>query len=116
MLWSPFLAIVFCALEFLAGALIGVSVSLLTCWTRGRVMRTALGAGSAFLFAAAVSNWAGAHQDVLNGIPRDVGPAGEDFWLRNRIAEHGIALCVLSSVAAALLTGRIGGYFDSRKR
>jgi hypothetical protein len=35
----------------------------------------------------------------------DVGPSGENLWLRNRIAEHELVLCIASSVAAGLLVG-----------
>ena len=108
MLFSLGLAVLFSGLEFVAGALIGIAVARIAHRDRGGLIRAAAAAGLTFVLLAALSNWAGAHESFFNGVPLDTGPAGENFWLRNRLSEYGLILSVVSSVAVALIVGWVG--------
>lgn len=108
MLWSPVLAVIFCALEFILGALIGMGVAALAYRSRfglSLAWRAGVYAGLAFLICAVIGGWARAHEGFHNGSPIDIGLSGENLSLRNRIAEHELMLRVGSSVAAGLLAG-----------
>ena len=90
------------------GAVIGLVVAAFAYWSRFRVglaVRSALLGGVAFLFASGIARWADSTVYFYNGQRLDVTPDGESLWLRNRIAEHEIALAVVSSCGAALLAG-----------
>jgi hypothetical protein len=108
MFLTPALAWFLIALEFLAGAVIGVVVVALVYRSRFNLrlaVRGAVLAGVAFLFAAGVAGWADSHVYFYNEKRLDVSPAGENLWWRNRIAEHETGIEVVSSCGAALLAG-----------
>ena len=95
-------------MKFLMGAVIGLAVAALASRSRFRVglaVRSALLGGVAFLFASGIAGWADSRVYFYNGQRLDVTPNGESLWLRNRIAEHEIALAVVSSCGAALVVG-----------
>jgi hypothetical protein len=108
MFTTPALAVLLIAMKFLMGAVIGVAVAALAYkshFTVGLALRSALLGGVAFLFASGIARWADSRVYFYNGQRLDVTPDGERLWLRNRIAEHEIALAVVSSCCAALLVG-----------
>jgi hypothetical protein len=114
MFMTPALAVSLIAMKFLMGAVIGIVVGALLCWPRfsiGLAVRSALLGGFAFLLASEIAGWRGiagwAASSVYfsNGKRLDVAPDRESLWLRNRIAEHEIALALVSSCGAALLAG-----------
>lgn len=108
MFTSPSFAVFLIAMKFLMGAIIGLVVAGFAYRSRfrvGLVVRSALLGGVAFLFASGIAGWADSRVYFYNGQRLDVTPDGESLWLRNRIAEHEIALAVVSSCGAALLAG-----------
>jgi hypothetical protein len=108
MLITPGLAAFMIALKLLMGAIVGLSVTAIAFRARfkgGLALRGALLGGVAFLFSSGVSGWADSRAYFYNGQRLDVTPDGESLWLRNRLAEHELALGVASSCGAALLAG-----------
>jgi len=108
MFTTPALAVLLIAMKFLMGAVIGLAVAALAYRSRfaiGLGVRSALLGGVAFLFATGIAGWADSRVYFYNGQRLDVAPDGESLWLRNRIAEHEIALSALSSCGAVLLVG-----------
>jgi hypothetical protein len=102
------LAVFLVAMKLLVGAAIGLLVAALAYRSRFRVglaFRSALLGGIAFLFASGVAGWADSTVYFYNGQRLDITPDGQSLWLRNRIAEHEIAIAVVSSCGAALLAG-----------
>jgi hypothetical protein len=111
---NPIVAASFGGLEFLVGALIAAGAAAVLCRTRFGVslaLRAALFGGIAFLVCMFLGGWAGAHGAFEGGRLVDVGPSGENLWLRNRIAEYDLAISIGSSIAAGYLAG-----LRSRKR
>lgn len=90
--------------KYLVGALIGASTATLiyrSRITRRRVIRAAFVAGGAFLFGSGLAGWADSHASFENGRRIETSPSGEDLRLRNFIAENGLAISVVLSVAVA---------------
>jgi hypothetical protein len=109
MFFSPASAVIFCAIQLVFGALIGVAAAALAYRRRLRLpsaVRAAACAGLVFLLLAAISAWAGAHEAFYNGKRVSVGPSGESLWLRNEVTEHALLLCICSSAAVGLFAGR----------
>ncbi len=108
MFMTPGFAWFLIALKFLMGALIAVVVVALVYKSRFRIglaLRGALLGGVAFVFASGLAGWADSHAYFYNDRRLDITRDGENLWLRNRIAEHELALAVVSSCGAALLAG-----------
>lgn len=97
----------FIILKVFAGFFIGLIVSTFfgPRFRPGFAVKCAIVGGIVFLLVSAVSGWAGARAAFMNGRRMDIGPAGEDLWLRNRIAEYGFVIAIVSSFGAALLSG-----------
>ena len=90
------LGLFFMVFELLMGAAIGLAAARLAYrsrFTAGLAVRAAALGGIAFVFAAILSGWAGAHSPAL--------------WLRMRLAENGFgfAVALVSACLAALLAG-----------
>ena len=96
---SGILAVYFVALALLVGASIGVVAAAVSSRSRFRValaVRAGGFAGLVFVIAAVLVGLADSHSVFYNGRP--TAP-----W--REFAEHGLAICVISSVAAELLSG-----------
>jgi hypothetical protein len=106
------LAAFLAAVKFGIGSVIGLIVAAVIYRSRfraGLALRAVILGGIAYVIASGIAGWAGSHSAFQNGQRVDVAPWGEDLWLRNRIAENESALCIASSVGAALLAGvRVG--------
>jgi hypothetical protein len=115
MFMSPGFAVVFIILELIAGSVIGFVVAALVFWRRftlGVALMAPVLGGLAVLVASGVVGWADSHAAFYNGRRLDLAPWGENLWLRNRIAEHGLLLCLVSTCTAALIAGLIWGRKD----
>ena len=103
MFMTPALAVSLIAMKFLMGAAIGIVVGALLCWPRfsiGLAVRSALLGGFAFWLASEIAGWRGIAGWAASSVYFSNGKR-----LRNRIAEHEIALALVSSCGAALLAG-----------
>jgi hypothetical protein len=101
------IAIVIIVAEFLAGCVIGLVVVALMLRSKLHLRPALQGAvisGVVLLLMAGVTGWAGAHVEFLNGQRQDVTSWGEHLWLRNRLSEYQLPLCIGSSIVAAVLT------------
>jgi len=112
MLMTPELALFAIAFKLGAGCVIGLFSALVVYRSRitnGLLLRGAFFGGVAFLLAAGVAGWAGAHAAFNNSIPMDVAPWGEDLWWRNRIVKYEVVISIGCSCIAGLLAGlRLG--------
>lgn len=108
MFMTPAFAWYILALTFLMGAVIGLVVVALVYRSRfrlGLAVRGVVLGGLAFLLVSGLAGWGDSHAYFYNGKRLDVTPEGEHLWLRNRIAEYGLGIAVVSSCSAALLAG-----------
>ena len=104
---TPDLALLFILMKLLGGFFIGLIVSTFfgSRLRPGLAVRCAIVGGIVFLLVSAVSGWAGSHAAFVNGRRMDMGPDGEDVWLRNRLAEYGFIILLVASFGTALISG-----------
>jgi hypothetical protein len=103
--WQMIVLIV--AAEALAGSAIGCLVSIAVFRSRLTLVPAATGAALGalgFLIGGAIMGWASSHLAIVNGLRLDIGPSGENLWLRNRLAEH----ATLAYIAPACLLPLVG--------
>jgi|SRR5581483_7578069 len=115
---TPGLAGLFILMEVFGGVFIGLIVSTFfgPRFRPGLAVKCAMVGGLVFLLVSLISGWAGARAAFVNGRRMDVGPAGENLWLRNRIAEYGFIIAVVSSFGAALVCGLLSRPSNGRAR
>ena len=90
--------------KYIVGALIGASTAALIYRSRISVKRlipAAFVAGGAFLFGSGLAGWADSHASFENGHRMEASPSGEDLRFRNFIAENGLTISVVLSIASA---------------
>jgi hypothetical protein len=107
MFMTPGLAVFFILFDFFGGFFIGLIVSTFF-GPRFRpklAIKCAIVGGLVFWIVSIISGWAGSRAAFVNGRRMDIGPAGENLWLRNRIAEYGVIIASAASFGAALLSG-----------
>lgn len=99
------LALIGAALQFLAGAAVGVTVTAIVLRFRLR-LKLAVGAafvcGVVWVAVSVLAGWAGMHAVISDGHRLDIAPWGEDLRTRNWVAEHEAAIETCSSAIAAL--------------
>jgi hypothetical protein len=102
------LGLFFGVIGLAAGAVIAWCVARLVYRSRvttGLVVRAVIFGSVMFVAGMLLSGWADNHAYFLNGRRSDMTPWGENLWLRNRLAEHGLLIAVLGSCGAGLLAG-----------
>jgi multisubunit Na+/H+ antiporter MnhB subunit len=107
MLMTPGLAGIFILMKLFGGLFIGLIVSTFfgPRFRPGLAVMCAIVGGVVFLLFSLVSGWADSQATFVNGIRMDIGPGGEDLWLKNRLAEYGLIISIVISFGAALLCG-----------
>jgi hypothetical protein len=99
-------ALVVIAALVLAGAAIGViltSVVHRSRTTLGLVIGGALLGALGLLIGVFLVGWADAHAAFENGHRLDIAPWGENLWLRNRIVENSVLICLIPACVFPLL-------------
>jgi hypothetical protein len=116
MFMTTSLAAIFIVIKLLIGSVIGVVAAALIQRSHlrfGLAVRGACFGGVAFLIASGIAGWAGLHAEFNNGQRMDLTSSGEDLWLRNRIVENELVICIASSAIAGILAG--GGLRSVRR-
>jgi hypothetical protein len=111
-------------LIILIKALMGIGVGLVVTallyrskLTPGAFLRGVVLGAVGYVAGSSLATWGASHSYILNGKRMDQAPWGENLWLRNRFAEHGLLLSLLLASVAVFIGYKIAQrYCGARSR
>jgi len=114
--WQAVLIVI--AAMVLVGSAIGVIVTALVHRSRitlGLAIGGALLGAVGLLMGYFLVGWADAHSAFENGHRLDLAPWGENLWLRNRIVENYVLICLIPACVLPLLGLSVRSAFTRRQ-